>query len=391
MKIDKNIIFVGNPAPGELVESGKVSTVSIADNIAQNTIIRGLHKYYEKRLTVISVSSEKSQTSVSLGDGVEALTISSSRLNRVFYYLSIMINYTKKLNRIFKSIQDKNTIIITSGPYIYVALPAMIARWRYGAKWVPFLVGAIEVPEEKFPYSLISKLSRPIVRKADGVITYVSKSATDYMPGKPFVEIFYIIDFQLMEVYRKFKPEKPKKLTIAYTGTLSDIYNIGVVIEVIKKTGDKYHWVFAGSGKYAEKIKELANNENYDVEYLGIISNIEAIKLQKTCHLLLCLKGGDSRINQYYGKYAASGKLIEYLCSGTPILAGDILAFSNKIKPFISCEINLSVKQIENAIEMISLNYNEKLKLAHDGQKYAFKYFTADYQDKIIYEFLEKL
>jgi len=389
---NKNIIFVGNPVPEKMVEASKVHNVNIADNIAQNTMIKGLHERYGKKLTVISVSSEKTPGKLDLGYGARAEMISSNNIHRVIYYLSIAKNYTKKLNSLLKDNHGLDVVIITNGPYIYMALPAMIARLRHKVKWVPFLVGSVEIPEARFPYSLVSKMSRWTAKRADGAITYVANSATDYIPNKPFVEISYLIADDLMKLYRDYKSKKPEKFTIAYTGALTNIYNLDIVIDVIKKTGKKYHWVFAGVGQNADKIAELSRNDKYDVEYLGRVDNIAAVKLQKSSNLLLCLRGGDhSRINRYYSKYAASGKLIEYLCSGTPILAGDIPGFSDKIKPFMTCEKNQTSEQIVKDLIGIEKNYNEKMELAKEGQQYAFKHFTADYQNKKIYEFLESL
>jgi glycosyltransferase involved in cell wall biosynthesis len=389
---NKHIIFVGNPVPEGIVESSKVHNVNIADNIAQNAVIKGLHKHYKKNLTVISVSSEKNPAELDLGYGVKALTISSNNLHRIIYYISITKNYTKKINDVLKSNQIEDTVIVTNGPYIYMALPAMIARWRYRIKWVPFLIGSVEIPEARFPYNFVSRLSRWTAKRVDGAITYVANSATDYMPGRPFVEIFYLIDEKLMKIYHEYKPKKPKKFTITYTGALTDIYNIDMIIEVIKQTGNKYHWVFAGVGRHAGNIQKLSLSKKYDVDYVGAVSNVEAVRLQKTSHLLLCLRGGShTKVNRYYSKYAASGKLIEYLCSGTPILAGDIPGFSDKIKPFMTCEKDQSTGQIIKDLQLIQAGYNSKIKLAHEGQQYAFKYFTADYQNKNIYDFLENL
>jgi glycosyltransferase involved in cell wall biosynthesis len=392
MKNNKTIIFMGNPVPEDMVESSKVHNINIADNIAQNTIIKGLYEHYRNHLTIISVSSERNPDDISLGNGVKAVAISSRNFHQVIYYLSITWNYTRKLNEILKTSRNKDTVIITNGPYVYMALPALIARWRHKVRWIPFLVGSVEIPEAKFPYSLISKLSRWTAKKADGAITYVANSATDYIPSKPFVEIVYLISDKLMNIYHDYKPKKPKKFTITYTGALTNIYNIDVVIDVIKKTNKKYHWVFAGVGENSDKIKKLSSNKKYDVDYLGRISNIEAVKLQKSSHLLLCLRGGDrSKVNQYYSRYAASGKLIEYLCSGTPILGGDIPGFSDKIKPFMTCEKDQTADQIAHDLEEIEKSYTDKVKLAQKGQRYAFKYFTADYQNKNIYDFLESL
>lgn len=389
----KKVIFLGNPVPEHMVEASKVHNVNIADNIAQNTLIQGLHQYYGEDLKVMSVSADKQPVDLDLGYGVNATRITSNNLNRGFYYLSIAKNYAKKLNELLKlNGSNDKTIIITNGAYVYMAWPALIARLRFGVKWVPFLVGSVEIPEAKFPWSILSKLSRFTSKKADGAITYVANSAIDYMPGKPFVEIAYLIDDKIMDIYKQPVLLKPDKFTITYTGALTNIYNIDVIVEVIKKTADKYKWVFAGVGQNADAIQKLANDERYDVEYLGAVSNLDAIQLQKNSHLLLCLRGGDrSKVNQYYSKYAASGKLIEYLCSGTPILAGDIPGFSDKIKPFMTCEKDQSATTIVDRLETIVRNYDKSQKAAREGQNYAFKYFTATYQNKNIFNYLEKL
>lgn len=388
----KKIIFIGNPVPESNVGQDRVSNINIADNIAQNTVIKGLYEYYKNDLQIITISPNNKSDLLDLGYGINAHTIPSSGKNRIAFYLSITKNYTQKLLEILKDSYDENTIIITNGPYIYMALPVMLARLKYKLKWAPFLIGAIEVPEEKFPLSLVSKLSRWTVRSANGAITYVAKSAIDYMPKKPFVEIVYLIDDKLMKMYRNYQSKKNKKFTITYTGALSNIYNIDIIIDVIKKTGDKYRWVFAGTGQNSEVIKYLSKDKRYDVIYRGRVSNIEAIKMQKQSNLLLCLKGGNhSKTNQYYSKYAASGKLTEYLCSGVPILAGDIPAFSENIRNFATFERNQSARQIIDDLEKIEENYSEKILLAEKGQEYAFMNFNTKHQNKKIYDFLENL
>lgn len=391
VKNNKKIIFIGSPLPEKMIDEYHTMSFNMADNIAQNVMVKGLHQYYGKNLTVISELSKEYIGDLDLGYGVKAKLISSNGSNKILYYLSLLVNYTRKLNTILKQI-DKNTevIVVTRGSYIFIALPVILARLRFKLKWIPFTITTVEVPEYGFPFNIVSKMSRWTTKRADGMITYVAKSARDYMPGKPFLEMAYSIDDKLIELYKEYKSKRPKKFTIAYTGSLSSTYNFEYIIEAIRKTGDTYRWVFAGTGLYSDQIGQLASDGRFDVNYLGAVSNIDAIKLQKSSHLLLCLKGGDgTKMNQYYSKYAASGKLIEYLCSGTPILLGDIPAFSEKNKSFTTCEQNQRSFQLVTDIESIRLGYNNKLKLAKKGQQYALKHFNAAYQNRSVYEFLE--
>lgn len=391
--MNKKVIFLGSPLPDEMIDGYQTMSFNMADNIAQNVMIKGLYEYYKENLIVVTELSKEYTDYLELGNGIRASVIRSSDSNKIFYYLSLFVNYMKKLNTILKqSNRDREIIVVTRGSYIFIALPIIILRLRYRLKWVPFIVTTVEVPEYGFPLSIISKMSRWTTKKADGMITYVRKTAQDYMPGKPFLEIAYSIDDELVDLYKKYEVGRSGKFTISYTGSLSNTYNFNYIIDTIRKTGNIYRWVFAGTGVYADKIIDLSNNRKYDVEYLGYISNVDAIKLQKSSHLLLCPRGGSvSKSSQYYSKYAASGKLIEYLCSGTPILASDVPSILEEIKQFITSETGQSPDHIKRDLKSIEMSYMGKEKIAQRGQAYAFKHFNAKYQNKRICDFLESL
>lgn len=388
------MIFIGSPIPIGETEKYRTLSFNIADNIAQNTMIEGLHSHYSSGLKVISELSDRRIDRIEITDDISASVAHSSRLNRVVYYISLLISYTKLLNReLKKRIRGEDTIVITRGSYVFIALPVLIARLRYrNIKWVPFIITTVEVPEYGFPFNIISMMSRWTVKQADAMIAYVAKTAEDYLPGKPFQEIVYTIDDSLVQLYKRSQLKKKEKFTITYTGSLSDTYNFSYIIDAIKKTGDKYHWVFAGTGVYGDRLEQLSRDRNYNVDYLGSISNVEAIKLQQSSSLLLCPRGGNlTKAGRYYTKYAASGKLIEYLCSGTPILATDVPSTNRSIQKYMTPERGQTVDDFIRDIESIEYRYKDKVKVAQEGQKHAFKYFNAKYQNEMIYRFLESL
>lgn len=391
MVSNKKVIFIGSPIPESMIEEHHTLSFNTADNIAQLVIVKGLYGYYGDKLTVITEISKPYASSVDLG-GVEAEVVKSNDANRIFYYVSLMISYTKKIYEVTKTLDGTDeVIIVTRGSYIFIALPVFIVRSLRRVKWVPFIITTVEVPEYTFPLSVISKMSRWTTKKADGIITYVAKTAKDYTPGKPYVEVAYSINSEIVSLYKSYTRTQPKKFTITYTGSLDDKYNTGAVIEIIKKTGKRFRWEFAGTGKDAESIKELAEDSRYDVHYHGRVSNTEVVKLQMNSHLLLCLRRYHDKVNEYYYKYAASAKLIEYLCSGVPILASDAPANSKEITPFMTLEKSMDADSILSNIETIKKDYDTKIALSKKGQAYAFKHFTANYQNNKIYDFLESL
>lgn len=390
MTSDQSIIFIGSPLPDNMLNRRTLS-YNAADNIAQNVMVKGLHQHYGHRLTVISELSEEHPDDLDLGGGIIASVVSSNGSNRVAYYLSLLRNYRKELRKVLRLNGDnRSTVVITRGAYIFIALPVILARLKSRLRWVPFIITTVEVPEYGFPLNLISKMSRWTSKRADGMIAYVATTARDYMPGRPSLEIAYAIDEVKIELYKTHQTTRPAKFTITYTGSLSETYNFDYVIKAIALTGDKYSWVFAGSGVYSTRIEQLARDSRYDVTFLGDVSNADAIKLQMSSHLLLCPRGSNgSRTIEYYSKYAASGKLTEYLCSGTPILASDVPSTSESIRPFMTLEKGQQSEQFVRDIEQIQREYESKLQLAKLGRQYAFEHFNAEYQNKRIYNFLE--
>lgn len=385
------LVYIGSVVPSEAVATSGVQNVNISDNIAQNSVISSLYSKYAENLTVITVSRDKTQKNVKLDCGAVADVVHSSGVNRALYYVSIMVNYTKKLWSILREKQDGPVIVITSGVFIFVALPVFIARFKHKITWIPFLVGAIEIPQEKFPFSLVSKLSRITSKYTNGAITYVANSVIDYMPNRSYVEIPFIINEKTLGIYKNYQPKMNKKTTIVYTGSLIDVYNIETIVKVIRDTGDRYRWVFTGLGNRVPMIEELANDKQFDVAYKGLVDNSEAVRLQMDGDILLCLRGGESAIDSYYSRYAASGKLFEYMCSGTPVIVGDIPVINDTFKSYMTVIENVNQDSLKEAIEDILVNRSKKVSLAQSARKYAFKNFTADTSSQKIHNYIDAI
>lgn len=386
----KKIVFMGTPIPLNDIDEYKTITYSPGDNLAQLELIKGLIDNYGEMVVMSEVSSLDEKHNFNIM-GQNVVLLYNNKKDRLRYYMTSLVNSTKKLIGFLRKNKLEEIIVITRGAYVFNYIPIFVARLLgFRVLWVPFVVTSVEVPGESFPFNIISWLGRASAKKADGVIAYVEKTATDYMPGKPFIEIAYTLSEDSVKLYKESNVAKSKKFTIAYTGSLSEAYNFDYIIDTIKETRDKYRWVFAGDGVYGERIQELAEDEVYDVDYLGWVDNKQAIKLQKESHLLISPRlGSKSYVNNYYNQYAASGKLTEYICSGTPILASDVTSTNSDMRQFITPESGQSSTHIINDLEGIVKRYDEKTDLAKEGQEFALKHFTADYQNKKIYEFLE--
>ena len=392
------IIFIGNPLPHKATNwllSDKLH-ISQAGNTAQCDIIEGL-SVLDPDITVISRSPIGKKTEFILDNGVKTIGVSNININKPVFYLSIIPGQFLLLKKVVKKAKGNKVIIITHNLPIYVSLPVIIIKSIYrNVIWIPYLIDPIVYKYQGF-FGYISNLSDKLIRKADGVITYVKQSVADYAPELPYTIVNFSINNNLLSLYKgNIKKEITKKPIIAYTGSLISMYSIDLIIKVIMTTKNKYRWIFCGIGEFANDLKKIAyENYIYNINYAGIVSREQAAEIQANADLLLNIRGADfSNENvAYSSKYAASGKIYEYLASGTPILCTDIPAIPNEIKKYciLINPADVTVENIINKLEWIfkSGNYLQLLEMARNGQKYALDNFSNEKNNDIINDFIK--
>jgi len=400
-------IFLGNPAPVKFVAETVNTNFSVADNIAQNNVIEGLYQHYHDDFAVITTAANfgnphvlnkaTRKQSVKLDCGADAIAVGNLNYNKLIYYLSIIVTYTMTLFKVLKRMKASSTdntfVIITSGPYIFVSLPIFFVRLVYKICYIPFLIGSVELPDYGGLFKVISKLSVIMVKMADGSITYVERSSEDYT-HKPYVSILYSLNRESIALSNSMIDNcvHNEKFTVAYTGALTRIKGMDKLVQVVRATGNTYKWVICGNGEYGNEIQKLSQNTDYDVEFLGIVTNEKSLEVQHNADLLLALQSLDTPAYRYYSTYAASGKLVEYLLSGTPILTPDIGAISRKIKPYLNFLDNQDTETIVNKLNEMSntKSLSELRDKADAGRTYVIENANNDVQNRNILEFIEK-
>ena len=105
--------------------------------------------------------------------------------------------------------------------------------------------------------------------------------------------------------------------TILYTGTLNERYGIKLLIEAFSLIKDsRYRLIICGAGD-SEDFVLAASKQDSRIEYRGLVPKSEVLKLQTEARLLINPRQNDEE----FVKFSFPSKIMEYLSSGTPLLA----------------------------------------------------------------------
>jgi len=274
----------------------------------------------------------------------------------------------------------------------------------------------------------VSKLSRLAILAADETIAYVERSSQDYT-RKPFVAILHSLDEYTMRLSQaQAGRAKTDTFTVLYSGALNKIKGADRLIAMIEQARDKYRWVICASGEFEHDVRRLSA-ANSNVEFLGLISHKEVIRLQAEADVLIALRSADSAEYRYYSECAATGTLIEYLLrypgdcgllrvllrgrgkrgerseagglrgvvaprfrtSGTPVVSPDIGAISSQVRPYLNFLTSQRPDDIIGLIDEIRANYSTYVSKAARGCQYVVEHANSRFQDQLDIEFLERV
>jgi len=392
-----HVIFLGLPLPADSIneQDPKVHVAKVG-SLAQIGLLRAIRQDKHTTLTTITASPTGRRTEIDLGGGIRAYGAPNLRTTSFgLFLLSLTMPYVLALFSALRGTRRERrpVIIITLGTAIPFSLPVLIARRFFSdIVWCPFLVDAVETPHYgSLPFRIASRVGVWAARQADAAITYSVPTAVHYLPNRPYLELLFGVNDEDMARYQS-PSATSDRFTIAYVGALTPIYNFRAIVEVIRRTGREFHWVFAGYGPHEHEVQNLATDDRYDVDYLGVVPRADAIATQKAADLLLCLRlSAGSDVNRYSAIYQPSGKITEYLCAGKPVLSNDIPATSPQLKPFLVFADSDSAADIERAIRDIRDHYAERLETARRGQEFAFTVCRNSHQATQINAFLASL
>ena len=311
----------------------------------------------------------------------------------------------------------KNRVDMSDIDVIYSTVPewsplllGYLVKKRYGIPWVtdyrdPWTASR-EYVELVYPfitkdeYLWQRKLERRLTREMDAMIQLDMESRQIYIKefGVQDAKVHIIPNGYDEEDFQKINPRdiKNEVFTICYNGSLGysrkPVYVLEAIRELIQDKivePDKIRWVFNGPISKKQFQEEIKRYDKYGiVQFNGMLSHVDSIQVASDADLLV-VYGEYGTI----GKYVVTGKFMEYLRIGRPILA-----FSSSDSPIrrilneTELGSNYMLEDVAGIKEFLSFHYRKWEESGNEAityKKAIEKYSRENLADKLAHIFDE--
>lgn len=378
-----DICFFGGLYPdkyySEIFLKSKKGLQNAANNL-QWSIINGLEANTSEPVKIINLmfigSYPRKYKDMMIKEFNFQHSINSSNKNLGFINLSLikefsrLISIKKYIKNNKKSLSNK-VILLYSIQSVWLTAAKMIKKLRLDSHIcmiVPDLPNFMSMEyDNRVLYRLYKKY---LVRKTNKFTKYLDSFVylTEEMKfyfdlKKPYTVVEGMKSIDLLNEKQMTRYIDKEKKTIVYSGSLTKKYGVLDLLEAFMTIQDNnYSLVICGEGETKDLISEYTKKDNR-MEYLGLLKKEEVIFLQQHATVLVNPRKNDGE----YTKYSFPSKIIEYLSSGTPVIAYKLDGIPNEYDEYIyyintASTNNMAAKIIEICEKPISERFEFGLK-----------------------------
>lgn len=270
----------------------------------------------------------------------------------------------KKAKEIIKN--NKIDYVITTGPPHSSHLIGQKIHNKYKLKWIVDLRdpwSELFYLKSKFRFNFSKKindrLEYKVLENADAIITTVGDRYHKILSGKISNpnKIHKIYNGYDKLNYDKIKEIKPSKYNIVFTGVLTKNHNYEIFHEVLKilsPSKQNLNMVFTLAGRIDKNITKVYSDE-IELINKGYVDHDNAISIIKSSHLLINFNYKETEETDMI-----SGKLIEYLASGTPIINfSNSAKESHEVLKLSPKSFNANINNVKPVVDFIKSEYND--------------------------------
>lgn len=301
-------------------------------------------------------------------------------LKNIFIILAAMIE-------MFKLAKCKDNVFLMADCLNQsVSFGAVIVSKILGIKSVGIITDLPDFLSDKGKNSfnnMIIKMFNNYVLLTDEMNDYIVENITH--KNKPYIVIEGSVDYTILN---ETTYEKYEKKVCMYTGTLAKIYGIEYLVKgFIKANVLNSELHIYGDGDFKNELIDLCK-KNSNIKYFGTKPNEYIVEEQKKATLLINPRPS----NEEFTKYSFPSKNLEYMASGTPLLATDLPGIPAEYKRYEYIIENENIDGIANMFRyVLNLTDAELRKKGKMAQEFVLGTKNNIIQTKKIMEWLNNL
>lgn len=187
--------------------------------------------------------------------------------------------------------------------------------------------------------------------------------------GKPYIVVEGTVDSKMTQVENTLEG-KSKPRVCLYSGSIRRIYGIPALVEGFLKANiaNAELWIY-GDGDYREELLTICQ-QHANVRYFGVVPNREVVKAQVAATLLVNPRPPIG----VYTMYSFPSKNMEYLVSGTPVLAAMLPGMPEEYREHIFELKDCSADGMCDALKVIfSLPDDELFRKGQQAKEFVLK------------------
>lgn len=370
--------FLSTLIPKEMeneVNTNSSKHMQDAANALQWNIYEGLQHHLEGKIDVFNVlpvdSYPQYYTKAHISKKHFATKYSATNINigfcniKYIRKLSISVNVYRELD-VWCSLHNEKKIII-----VYtISTPFLSALYRLKRKHKDLQLCAIvaDLPDmfAKYTQSFLKRTALTICNKfnttsmvAIDAFVLLTKQMADYLHvSKPFT----VVEGICTTMHPKPRERKNNRKIILYSGILAKLYGVMNILYAFEKIDNpNYTLIFCGIGDCENEIKEAAKRDRRII-FKGKLSREEVLTLQTEASVLV----NPRQNTEEFTKYSFPSKNLEYLSSGTPLVAYKLDGIPDEYDDYINYVNDNSVEGLKNMLltccEDIDGRYSKKAK-----------------------------
>ena len=270
-------------------------------------------------------------------------------LNRLFYYLEIMI---RMIIFIFKD-KNKYDLIYVTTPPIFVAFAGIIAKFRYKTKMIldirdlwPDSLKGVGIFKNPMIIGFFKRAEKYVYSKSDHIIIN-SQGFQQHLQDQE-AKLTFIPNSARREELPRCKTRMSKEFKVVFAGNLGLAQDVNVFRDIVIRLKDyNIKFMILGYGVNKKELeREILERELNHVEFIMPVSRKECLKIMANCDI------GIATLNHsIIFETVLPGRIIDYLSCQLPVVA----SLSGYSKKLIEQENVGLVAKTKSSDEMVSL------------------------------------